>query len=159
MQSAVFDSTDAMTERGLTNGLVQIEPLELFASSDAAEWTTNQKNVIAQGNMFHGKTNMTSMAERVPWQFRLKYRELSTGREGEGKVLAWSYYVGFMRERDRLGNEQAAIDSLLEKIRGRIFSPKNRVYCIFGTHSRFGNWMISAIYHIPNQIAETRKLI
>lgn len=156
MRTVLFHGAEDLESQSLTNGLVEIEPLKFFWKPDKTEWTERQKNEIRQGSLMFDKTEM---AERVPYQFRLKYRETATGRESEGKVLAWSYYVGFLRQRSKLGSDEAALAAIVDIVKGRIFSPKNRVFAILGTHSRFGSWMISAVYHVKKEICRQQGLL
>ncbi len=152
MQKTVHESAEAMSAKGLTNGCVEIEPVELYYKKDAKEWTDSQLNVIRQGDLFATKEQMQSLAERVPWQFRLKYKEKRTGREDDGKVLAWSYYQGFRRARGDVDNDEAALEIIANKVRDSIFNPDKTVFAILGTHSRFGHWMISSLYHVPTDV-------
>jgi hypothetical protein len=154
MKKSVHESAEAMESRKLTNGCVQIEPVEFYWKPDSKEWTPNQMNVIRQGDLFASKEQMLSLADRVPWQFRLKYREKNTGRMDDGKVLAWSYYQGFRRARSRMGTDEEALETIADRVRGSIFNPEKRVFAILGTHSRFGHWMISSLYHVPNEVIE-----
>jgi len=152
MCKTIHNSAAAMQEKGLTNGCVEIEPIEFYWKPDSKEWTPNQLSVIQQGDLFATKDQMQGLADRVPWQFRLKYKEKSTGQEFDGKVLAWSYYQGFRRARNESGNDQVALETIANRIRESIFSADRTVFAILGTHSRFGHWMISALYHVPSDI-------
>jgi hypothetical protein len=154
MKKTIHDSSSAMDTKGLTNGCVEIEPIELYWKADPDDWTAGQRNTIQQGQLFASKTQTQAMAERVPWQFRLNYREKMTGRESGSKVLAWSYYTGFLRERSNTSNDESALEIIVQKVRKSIFDPQRTVFAILGTHSRFGTWMISAIYHLPTEIIE-----
>jgi hypothetical protein len=154
MRKTVHSSTEAMAENGVTNGCVEIEPLELYWESDSKEWTASQIAVINQGDLFATKEQLEGIAERIPWQFRLKFREKNTGREGDSKVLAWSYYQGFRRAAKEM-DDHAALSTVVDRIKGSIFNPEKTVFAIFGTHSRFGHWMISALYHVPTDIIAT----
>ncbi|MBC8354070.1 MAG: hypothetical protein H8E66_18925 [Planctomycetes bacterium] len=156
MRTVIFHGAQDLESQGLTNGLVEIEPLEFFWKPDKTEWTEKQKSEIRQGSLMFDKTDI---AERVPYQFRLKYREIATGREGEGKVLAWSYYVGFLRQRSTLGSDEAALNAIVDIVKGRIFSSKNRVFAILGAHSRFGSWMISALYHVKKEVCRQKGFL
>lgn len=157
MQKTVQESAAAMEARGITNGLVEIKPLEFYWEPDEKEWTPGQLSVIQQGDLFASKAQMKELAERVPWQFRLKYRELSTGREDDGKVLAWSYYQGYRRAFVETKDSQVALERVAAKVKASIFSPDRVVFAILGTHSRFGHWMISALYHVPKEIVEADR--
>lgn len=159
MRTVIFAGAEDLENQNLTNGLVEIEPIKFYWKPDQSEWTESQKNVIRQGNLLFDNEAMSQMAERVPWQFRLSYREIATGREGEGKVLAWSYYVGFLRQRARLGSDEKALEAVANIVRGRIFTEKNRVFAILGTHSRFKSWMISAIYHVPRSVCRQKGFL
>lgn len=152
MRKTVHDSAEAMEAKGLTNGCVEITPIELYWRSDDKEWTAAQLKVIQQGDLFATKEQMQSLADRVPYQFRLKYREKATGREDDGKVLAWSYYQGFRRVRQQCGDDTIALERIADRVRGSIFSQDRTVFAILGTHSRFGHWMISSLYHLPTEI-------
>lgn len=154
MKKTVHASADAMAEKGLTNGCVEIEPLELYWKPDNKEWTAGQLNVIQQGDLFASKEQLEGLADRVPWQFRLKYREKTTGREDDGKVLAWSLYQGVRRVRDKCKDDEAAVETIAQKVRDSIFNSEKTTFAILGTHSRFGHWMISALYHLPTAIID-----
>jgi len=154
MRKTVHESAAAMEAKGLTNGCVKIEPIQLYWKADPKEWTPSQLNVIQQGDLFATKEQMQEHADRVPWQFRLKYREANTGREDDGKVLAWSYYQGFRRARKEEVSDEAALERIAQKVRESIFNPDKTVFAILGTHSRFGNWMISSLYHVPTDVIE-----
>jgi hypothetical protein len=152
MRKTVHNSAGDMEAKGVTNGCVEIEPIELYWKADVKEWSASQLNVIRQGDLFATKEQLQSLADRVPWQFRLKYREKNTGREDDGKVLAWSYYQGFRRARVETGTDKAALEVVTNRIRDSIFNPEKTVFAILGTHSRFGHWMISSLYHVPTEI-------
>lgn len=154
MRCGVFDSVETMEERWLTNGLVEIQPEELYWEPERKEWSAGQLEVFAQGNLFHKKEMLEAMAERVPWQFKLRFCQKSTGRPFDQKVLAWSYYQGYRRELDRLGSEEAALQAVRHRIHKSILDPGRCVYAIFGTHSRFKHWMISGIYHLPRRVRD-----
>jgi hypothetical protein len=154
MKRTVYESSSAMEQKGVTNGCVEIEPHELYWKADPKEWTPGQLNVIQQGDLFATKTQMESLADRVPWQFRLKYREKKSGREADAKVLAWSYYQGFRRERKNADSDESALNAILTKVSRSIFSPKRTVFAILGTHSRFKHWMISSLYHVPTDVIQ-----
>lgn len=157
MQKTVYGSASEMAERGLTNGCVEVEPLEFYWKPDTKEWTAGQLKIIHQGDLFATAEQRHGISDRVPWQFRLKYREKNTGREDDGKVLAWSLYQGFRRVRNESECDELALAAIVEKVRGSIFNPDRTVFAILGTHSRFGNWMISALYHLPTEIVNRDK--
>ncbi|WP_430453675.1 hypothetical protein [Rhodopirellula europaea] len=159
MHPTVFESRQTMEEMELTNGCVQIEPLEFFHKTDDKEWSESQKAVIRQGDLFATEDEMRAIGERVPYQFRLRFREVSTGIVDERKVLAWSYYTGYLRLHSSGKSKLDALDVVTERVKASIFNPKRAVYAIFGTHSRFGHWMISGLYHVPKSITEQRGLL
>lgn len=157
MSKTVHPSAEEMESKGITNGCVEIEPLEFYWKSDPKEWSDSQRQIIHQGDLFATKQQMQEIAERVPWQFRLKYREKNTGREDDGKVLAWSFYQGFRRVRNETEDDESALEKVAERVRGSIFNPEKTVFAILGTHSRFGHWMISALYHVPTEVITKNK--
>ena len=151
MKPTVHHSTEAMNAQDITNGCVQIEPIELYYKDDPKEWTDSQKEAIAQGDLFATKEQMASLADRVPWQFRLKYREANSGREGDCKVLAWSYYQG-LRRRMQTDPVEVALEFVSDRIKSSIFRPDRTLFGIFGTHRLSGHWMISSLYYVPTDI-------
>lgn len=158
MCRGVFDSTEAMEQAGRTNGLVLIEPEELYWEPESKKWSPNQMQVLTQGNLFHSEQLMQSLSERVPWQFKLRFVEKFTGRKFDQKVLAWSYYQGYRRQFRELGDEQKALAAVRARVYQSIMNTDRSVYAIFGTHSRFGHWMISGLYHLPTSICEQGRL-
>jgi hypothetical protein len=158
MRHGVFSSTDQMASKGLTNGLVEITPIELYWEPDAKEWTARQKVVLNQGNLFVGGDKMRSLSDRVPWQFKLRLTEKGNGKQFDQKVLAWSYYQGYRRFLRDLGSERAALEAVRARVYESIMAPDRSVFAIFGTHSRFKHWMISALYHVPNSVRSAELL-
>jgi hypothetical protein len=158
MRKGVFDSSEQMEQKGLTNGLVEIWPAELYWEPESKKWSANQMQVLTQGNLFHSEQLMQSLSERVPWQFKLRFTEKTTGRKFDQKVLAWSYYQGFRRQLRELGDDQKALAAVREKVYQSIMNPDRSVFAIFGTHSRFGHWMISGLYHVPKAICQQGRL-
>lgn len=160
MNKAVFQGTADLESQGKTNGLVEVEPIKFYWKPEKKkEWTPSQINVFEQGSLFDKKERMEELAIRIPWQFRLEYREKATGLEFDSKVLSWSYYQGFRRNLDIFGNETAALEAVAQKIRNSIFANERTVYAILGTHSRFKHWMISALYHLPSKIQRQGRLL
>lgn len=158
MQRAVFASTADMEGKGLTNGLVEIVPMELYWEPEVKKWSPNQLQVLTQGNLLHDEELMRSLADRVPWQFKLRFMEKTTGKEFDQKVLAWSYYQGFRRQLRELGSEEKALAAVRNNVYRSIMNPGRSVFAIFGTHSRFGHWMISGLYHGPRKICDQQRL-
>ncbi len=159
MQKSVFDSSDAMKQAERTNGLVEIVPEELYWEPESKKWSPGQMQVFAQGNLFHGEKLMQSLSDRVPWQFKLRFREKTTGKLFDQKVLAWSYYQGYRRQLRELGDEQKALAAVRDNVHKSILHADRSVFAIFGTHSQYGHWMISGLYHLPKVICEQRALI
>lgn len=158
MRQTVHSSTEAMDKVDVTNGCVEIEPIELYWKPDKVEWTEKQKQLIAQGDFFLDSDALKSVEQRVPFQFRLRYREKCTGIELDSKVLAWSYYLGYQKRKAEGLSDENAMDVVADKVRLSIFNPRRTIFGIFGTHSRFGSWMISAIYHVPTEFVEEGRL-
>jgi hypothetical protein len=159
MRKTVYESAEAMKAKGLTSGCVEIEPLSFYWKPDKKEWTASQRQVIDQGDLFATKRQLKALADRVPWEFRLKYRERSTGLEEDGKVLSWDLYQGFRRFRGQTQDDQAALETVAQRVNGSIFNPEKTTFAIIGTHSRFGHWMISTLYHLPTDVirSDVRK--
>jgi hypothetical protein len=154
MQKSVHESTAAMESAGVTNGCVEIVPHELYWEPEEKKWSDSQLVLMKQTDMFYGEEQQRSLGERVPWQFKLRFTEKSTGKEFDQKVLAWSYYRGFTRQLHRLGDEQQALAAVREKVYQSILNPDRAVFAIFGTHSRYKHWMISGLYHVPRSIRD-----
>lgn len=151
MKATVHDSTESMREAGVTNGCVEIQPLEFYWKPEKKEWSSSQLQTLNQGHLFISEEVLDTLADRVPWQYRLKYREKNSGREGDAKVLAWSLYQG-LRRRLRTMDEVSALEATASRVKESIFNPEKSVFAIFGTHSRSGHWMISALYHVPTKV-------
>ena len=81
MEKTVHGSTESMNQVGLTNGCVKIEPLEFYWKKDDQELTEKQMRVVRQGNLFISSEDLKLLADRPKWQFRLKFKEVSTGVE------------------------------------------------------------------------------
>ncbi len=146
-----------MDAKGHSSGCVQIEPLDFYWEPDEKEWTPSQMSVIRQESFFRLWQEPPPLPDRVPWQFRLRYREKSNGIEFDGRVLALDLYEGFRRERKTAASDEFALLAIAERVRKRIFDPARTVFAILGNHAPPGNWMISAIYDLPTEVIEKEK--
>jgi len=74
-------------------------------------------------------------------------------------VLSWDLYQGFRRFRGQTQDDQAALETVAQRVNGSIFNPEKTTFAIIGTHSRFGHWMISTLYHLPTDVirSDVRK--
>lgn len=158
MNKCIYDSTEQMEAKQVTNGLVEIEPEELYWEAEEKKWSASQLQVLTQGDLFYSEEQMRSLADRVPWQFKLRFRERITNKVFDQKVLAWSYYQGYRRQLRDLGDEQKALSAVRDKVHQSIRHSERAVFAIFGTHSRFRHWMISGLYHLPKNIARQSRL-
>lgn len=158
MKNGIFESTQAMEQQKLTNGLVEIVPEEIHWEREAKKWTPNQLEVLTQGNLFHDEAKMQSLSDRVPWQFKLRFIEKNTGDSHSRKILAWSYYQAYRRFFQQTQSESRSLEMVRDRIYQSIFASDRTIFGIFGTHSRFGHWMISALYHVPTEICRQERL-
>ena len=109
MKKTVHESSTAMDAKGHSSGCVQIEPLDFYWEPDEKEWTPSQMSVIRQESFFRLWQEPPPLPDRVPWQFRLRYREKSNGIEFDGRVLALDLYEGFRRERKTAASDEFAL--------------------------------------------------
>ena len=158
MHRGVFESAASMESMGRTNGLVEIIPEELYWEPEEKTWSPGQLALFKHGNLFHDESKMRSLSERVPWQFKLRLIEKNTGQKFDQKVLAWSYYQGFRNNFRENNDAQAALAEVRDRVHRSILDPQKAVFAIFGTHSRFKHWMISALYHVPRSICAESRL-
>lgn len=158
LSKSVHSSEEEMEKKGLTNGLVEIEPVELFWERDDSEWTAAQMRVLMQQDLFIENETRRILAERVPWAFRLRYRVKGADKEFNRKVLAWSYYQGYRNNLNSGKDEQEALIAVKKKVESSILNPNKSVFAILGTHFQFKSWMVSAIYHVPKSIVKQGSL-
>jgi hypothetical protein len=154
MKKTVHPSREYMDKNNITNGCVLIKPLELYWKKDNTEWTQEDWKIVTEGNLFVDKDKLPKPTERIPYEFRLKFKEVNTGLEGDGKVLAWSYYAGYRKFRSKCNSDGEALQMVHDNIASSIFNKDKTVFAIFGTHSLWGIWMISAIYHVDTAIID-----
>lgn len=157
MKKAVHPSKASMEEKGVTNGCVRIEPMEFYAKRDNKKLTAKQRGVLQQGDFLAPDKKKAAIADLVPWEFRLKFKEFGSSEEEDKKVLAWSIYAGYRRQLKMLKDEKAAVEAVKLKVEQSIFDPERTVFGIFGTHKVFKLWMISALYHLPTKIIKVDK--
>lgn len=159
MRDTVHASSQEMESKGLTNGCVEIEPIRLYWQADAKEWSASQRNVIEQRDLYATEEQMSRISQQIPYEYRLEYRELGNPTVLDRKVLAWSFYQGFIRNRNSVGSDEEALDIVASRVRKSIFNSNRCVFAILGTHSKFGHWMISGLYHVPRDIVSDRPTI
>ena len=100
-----------------------------------------------QANLFLNSQMKQSFRqlERVPYEFRLKYRD-ATGKPHKHLILDWEIAQLYFNCRNRVGSDEEALEQVRHKIEEVIFSEKNDVYLILGNiHYKYRNANVVAI--------------
>lgn len=118
-----------------------------FLHEKNPDWTPEQLSKLkkAQDNVYgslfldEDVKKHFRILERVPYTFRLIYAD-SLGASHKHQILDWEIAQLFFNERQRLQNDQAALESVRFKIENQIFAEDREVVLIIGNiHHRYRN--------------------
>jgi len=119
---------------------LKIEPAE-------REWKPEWQAVLGQFNLFHGQPKALA---KLPYKFSYVFRCSDTADKPHTAMIEdWELGVLFLKERERLGSEGAAAQSVRRKYFDEICGPNRDTRFFMGTVFPYNTWVVIGVYWPP----------
>jgi hypothetical protein len=108
-----------------------------------AEWQA----ALDQFNLFHGQPKALT---KLPFKFSYVFRCSDTGdRPHTAMIEDWELGVLFLKEKERLGSEEAAAQSVKKKYLEELCAATRDTRFFMGTVFPYNSWVVIGVYWPP----------
>jgi hypothetical protein len=123
------------------------EILDLTIEPVEKDWKPEWQAVLDQFNLFHGQPKALA---KLPYKFSYVFRCSDTGdRPHSAMIEDWELGVLFLKEKERLGSEEAAAKSVKKKYFNEICALGRETRFFMGTVFPYNTWVVIGVYWPP----------
>ena len=123
------------------------EILELTIEATDKEWKPEWQAVLQQFNLFNGQPKEL---RKLPFKFSYVFRCEDTGdRPHSAMIEDWELGVLFLKELERLGNEEAAAQSVKKKYFDEVCAKTKDTRFFMGTVFPYNTWVVIGVFWPP----------
>jgi hypothetical protein len=154
---AIIDRLPHHTRRGLealyetdrtSLGIVKpMEILDLTIERTDRDWKPEWQAVLNQFNLFYGQPKGLT---KLPFKFSYVFRCSDTGDKPHSAMIEdWELGVLFLKEVERLGNEEAAAESVKRKYLDELCGSTKDTRFFMGTVFPYNTWVVIGVFWPP----------
>jgi hypothetical protein len=139
----------ALYEKDKTSlGIVRpSEVLDLTVEESERDWKPEWESTLRQFNLFHGPPKEL---KKLPYKFSYVFRCSDTGDKPHSAMIEdWELGVLFLKEVERLGNEEAATKSVKAKFLNEICGKEKDTRFFMGTVFPYNTWVVIGTFWPP----------
>lgn len=122
------------------------EVLELKIEPADREWKPEWQQIFQQFGLFG---NPPKDLTKLPYKFSYVFRCEDSDGPHSAMIEDWELGVLFLRERDRLGSEEAAINSVRTNFLEKMFAPDRDTRLFMGTTWPYNAWVVIGVFWPP----------
>lgn len=127
-------------------GVVPMRSVEFSATPTDQNWTPQQLAILQRNQLFGRKLKPL---EKVPWEFRFKFRCSDACNGHDMQFLDWEAYELYRTMRDKYGPDKA-IEKVQHKYTEDLCEARNDLHMFVGTHFRWQHeFMAIGLYYPP----------
>ena len=113
--------------------------LDLKVTAVAKEWAPKYQALWAQMRLFGEHKPL----HKLPYKFQYVFECEDSDKPHQVMIEDWELGVLFFKERERLGSEQAAIESVRSKFLGEICRADKDTRFFMGTRHPYNEWLVN----------------
>ncbi|AXC15458.1 hypothetical protein ACPOL_6214 [Acidisarcina polymorpha] len=135
------------TDRTSLGIVAPSEILDLTIEPAERDWKPEWQAVLSQFNLFYGQPKALA---KLPYKFSYVFRCSDTGvRPHSAMIEDWELGVLFLKEKERLGSEEAAAQSVKKKYLDEICAAGRETRFFMGTVFPYNTWVVIGLYWPP----------
>ena len=129
-----------------------IEILDLIIEPADREWKPSGQNALKQIRLW-GES--PKPLEKIPFKFSHIFECKDSLKPHKTMIEDWELGVLFLKERDRLGNEERAANSVKEKYLNEMCGSNKDTRFFMGTTFPYNSWVVVGVFWPPqiNQLS------
>jgi len=129
---------------------------DLVIEAVADEWKASWKNMADQLRLFPEME--LKKLEKLPWKWSFVFSCEDSSKPETRMIEDWEIGALYLKERDRLGDERKAAESVRAHYLKTVAAPNRDVRFMMGTRFPYNTWIIIGVFW-PPKIAQQELLI
>lgn len=126
------------------------EILDLKVEPTDRDWKPQWQATLSQFRLFSGPPKHL---EKLPYKFSYVFRCIDSGDKVHNAMIEdWELGVLYRKEVERLGDEQAAVNSVRKKFFDEICGPSKDTRFFMGTVFPYNTWVVIGIFWPPKEV-------
>jgi hypothetical protein len=122
------------------------EVLDLFVEKDHREWKPEWQATLKQFDLFDGAPKRL---EKIPYKFSYVFRCEDSAEPHKAMIEDWEMGILFLNERERLGSEERAIESVRTNFLEKMCAPDRDTRFFMGTVWPHNSWVVIGVFWPP----------
>ncbi len=128
--------------------------LEIRPATDP-DWKPEWRQLFSQKTLFGEEQKPL---RKLPYSFHYIFDCEDSGKPHTAMCEDWELGVLFLKERDRLGSDEAAAQSVRAKFLDEICGPEKDTCFFMGTHFPYNTWLVLGLFWPPRAKSQQRHL-
>lgn len=126
---------------------------DLRVKAVARDWKQSHQNALAQINLFDP---VKKPLQKIPYKFSYQFFCDDQCRGHNMRITDWELGVLFLKEVERLGDEQKAVRSVRQMFFDNICGPNKDTHFFVGTTLPHNSWIVLGVFY-PKKVLEVPK--
>ena len=122
------------------------EVLELKVEKELREWKPEWQAVLNQFDLFDG---IPKKLQKIPYKFSYIFRCEDRTEPHKAMIEDWEMGILFLNERERLGSEARAIESVRNNFLEKMCAPDRDTRFFMGTVLPYNSWVVIGVFWPP----------
>lgn len=134
-------------EDGTSLGIVRPSRiLDMEIKRQDEEWDEKQQGILSQQRLFGEQPKELA---KIPYKFSYVFECEDSDKPHRAMCEDWELGVLFLKERQRLGSDQAAAESVKNKFFNELCAPNKDTRFFVGTIFPYNTWVVLGVFYPP----------
>jgi len=130
--------------------------LDMVFEKVEGTWDEAQLGVLSQMRLFGEQPKELA---KIPYKFSYVFECEDSDKPHHAMCEDWELGVLFIKERQRLGSDEAAAESVRHKFFSDLCAPKNDTRFFMGTIFPYNTWVVLGVFYPPRQESRQMSLL
>lgn len=122
--------------------------LDIEVTPTDREWKPKYQKIYQQKRLFG---EPPKPLRKIPYEFRYVFECEDSAKPHRALITDWELGVLYLKEEERLGSEEAAVESVRKKFIGEICAESKDTRFFMGTTLPYNTWLVIGIFWPPRQ--------
>lgn len=129
--------------------------LDMAVEKVEVEWTPKQTGLLSQQRLFGEQPKELA---KIPYKFSYIFECADHDRPHKAMCEDWELGVLFLKERQRLGDDKKAAESVKHKFLNELCAPEKDTRFFMGTVFPYNTWVVLGVFYPPKTDEQPKQL-
>jgi len=143
-------------ENGTSLGVVRPSKiLDMTIEKVEIDWNAKQTGILSQKRLFGEQPKELA---KIPYKFSYVFECEDNEKPHHAMCEDWELGVLFLKERQRLGSDEKAAESVKNKFLNELCAPNNDTQFFMGTVFPYNTWVVLGVFYPPKADDQPKQL-